>query len=122
MRNLTRAVVILLTVALAACHAAPIAYKGQAVPGTGGTISGVVRSAAGASLEGRRVTAIDTRTSARFEGMTGANGGYTIQVPPGMYRIELTLLTGERITTQPAPTEINVGDLDAQRDFVVGGR
>ena len=122
MRNLTRAVMILLTVALAACHAAPIAYKGQAVPGTGGTISGVVRSAAGSSLEGRRVAAIDTRTSARFEGTTGANGGYTIQVPPGMYRIELALMAGERITTQPSPTEISVGDLDAQRDFVVGGR
>ena len=122
MRNLTRAVMMLLTVALAACHAAPIAYKGQAVPGTGGTISGVVRSAAGSSLEGRRVTAIDTRTSARFEGTTGANGGYTIQVPPGMYRIELTLMQGETITRQPDPTEINVGDLDAQRDFVVGGR
>jgi hypothetical protein len=113
---------MMLTVALAACHAAPIAYKGQTVPGTGGTISGVVRSAAGSSLEGRRVTAIDTRTSARFEGTTGANGGYTIQVPPGMYRIELALMAGERITTQPSPTEINVGDLDAQRDFVVGGR
>ena len=122
MRNLTWGAAILLVTLLAACHAAPIAYKGQAVPGVGGTISGVVRSAAGTSLAGRKVTAIDTNTSARFEGTTAANGGYTIQVPAGMYRIELQLMPGEVITTQPPPTRIDVGDLDAQRDFVVGGR
>ena len=122
MRSLRWAAAMLLATFFAACHAAPIAYKGQAVPGVGGTISGVVRSAAGTSLEGRKVIAIDTSTSARFEGTTAANGGYTIQVPAGMYRIELELMAGERITTQPSPTRIDVGDLDAQRDFVVGGR
>ena len=122
MRNLTWVATVMLAALVAACHAAPIAYRGQAVPGVGGTISGVVRSAAGTSLEGRKVIAIDTSTLARFEGTTAANGGYTIQVPAGMYRLELVLMPGEAITTQPSPTRIDVGDLDAQRDFIVGGR
>jgi hypothetical protein len=32
------------------------------------------------------------------------------------------LMSGESVATQPEPTQINVGDLDGQRDFVVTAR
>jgi len=74
---------------------------------------------AGTSLTGRKVIAIDTNTSARFEGTTAANGGYTIQVPEGTYHIELELRPGEVIEKRPADTQVNRSDLDTGRDFVV---
>lgn len=86
-----------------------------------GTIAGTVTSDAKTPLEGRRVTAIDTTSGARFDVTTGTNGGYTIQVPDGTYRLEVEVRAGERVIRQPAETRINRSDLDAQRDFVIGG-
>ena len=87
--------------------------------GAGGTIAGVVRDAGKSPLSGRRVTAIDQASGAKFEASTGVNGGYTVKVPAGTYRLEVELRAGEVAQTQPAPTEVNVGDLDPDRDFVV---
>lgn len=94
---------------------------GATVPdGAGGTIAGLVSASDGTSpLSARTVTAINTGTGARFEASTAANGGYTIKVPPGSYRLELELRGGEVVRTQPGVTEVNVGDLDANRNFVV---
>jgi hypothetical protein len=33
--------------------------------------------------------------------------------------LEVELRGGDVIATQPAPTDVNVGDLDAQLDFVI---
>jgi hypothetical protein len=122
MRVFNVAAAVLLAAFTIACHAQPIANTNAPIAGTGGTIAGVVRSEGGASLAARKVTAVNTMTGARFEATTGANGGYTIKVPPGTYRLECDLMQGEVVSTQPPPTDVNVGDLDAQRDFVVGGR
>ena len=89
-------------------------------PGVGGTIAGVVKADDGSTvLSARKVTAINVETGARFEGSTAINGGYTIQVPKGTYRLELELRPGESVKEGPVSTDINVGDLDARRDFVV---
>lgn len=89
-------------------------------PGVGGTIAGVVTTAQGSTaIVSRTVTAINTKTGARFEASTASNGGYTIQVPKGEYRLEVELRPGETLNAQPGSTDINVGDLDARRDFVV---
>jgi hypothetical protein len=90
--------------------------------GAGGTIAGTVRTAAAAPLSARRIVAIDTATGQRFEVSTAANGGYTIQVPAGTYRLEVELRSGEAVSTQPEVTEVNVGDLDPDRDFVLTAR
>ena len=50
---------------------------------------------------------------------TGTDGGYTIQVPEGTYRLEVQLRQGERVTKQPAETKVNKSDLDPHRDFVI---
>ena len=99
----------------------PIA--GAVVPeGTGGTIAGIVRADGDVPLSARRVTAVHTGSGQRFEASTAANGGYTIKVPAGTYRLEVELRSGEVVRTQPDTTDVNVGDLDADRDFVVGVR
>jgi hypothetical protein len=105
--------------ATSACHPGPI------VGGTditvGGTIAGIVSTEAKAAVPGRKVTAVDTVNGGRYEATTGTNGGFTIKVPQGTYRLELEIREGERITKQPTETRINRSDLDPQRDFVVTG-
>jgi len=97
----------------------PIA--GGTVPdGVGGTIAGLVTANDGKSpVSARKVTAINTGTGARFDVSTAANGGYTIKVPAGTYRLEIELRGGEVVSKQPETTDVNVGDLDADRNFVV---
>jgi uncharacterized protein YfaS (alpha-2-macroglobulin family) len=67
----------------------------------------------------RKVTVIETTTGSRYDATTAANGGYTIQVPEGTYRIEVELRAGEVLTKQPDPTLVTNGDLDTGRDFVI---
>jgi hypothetical protein len=102
-----------------ACHPGPVVDTGAKPAGVGGTIAGIVSSDTNAALEGRKVTVIDTAGGKRYEATTGANGGYTIKVPEGTYRLEVELKQGERVSKQPSETKINKGDLDAQRNFVI---
>ena len=102
-----------------ACHPGPVVDTGAKPPDVGGTIAGIVSSDTNAALEGRKVTAIDTAGGQRYEATTGVNGGYTIKVPAGTYRLEVELKQGDRVSKQPSETKIDKGDLDAQRNFVV---
>src|SRR6267142_4781585 len=110
---------VLLTGGCAARHGRPI-LGGSTTPERSGTISGIVRNSMDTPLSGRRVSAIDMATEAHYDATTGANGGYTIKVPAGKYRLEVELRGGEVIATQPRQTDVNIGDLDAQLDFVIG--
>ena len=86
----------------------------------GGTIAGIVKTAdSSVAVPGRKVTAIETKTGERHETTTAANGGYTIQVPKGTYRIEIELRPGETLAKQPEETHVGNGDLDTTRDFVI---
>src|SRR6266542_1302554 len=102
-----------------ACHHGRLMNAGdkQAV---GGTIAGSVTTTdRNVPLAGRKVTAVDTDNGMRFDATTGVNGGYTIQVPRGRYRLEVELREGETIAKRPAATRITNSDLDARRDFEV---
>ena len=112
----------LLLVALlgVACHPGPVIGGGPSAP-TPGTIAGVVTMEGNAPVIGRRVSAVDTSSGSKFEATTGANGGYTIKVPEGTYRLELELRPGEKVTKQPEDTRVNRSDLDPSRDFVISG-
>ena len=120
-RSAPRAAALVLVVAfLAACHPGPIVDTGAKPPDVGGTIAGTVRADGGAvSLAGRKVTVINESTGARFDTTTATNGGYTIKVPAGTYRIEVEVHDGEAIATRPDPTKVNVGDLDPDRNFLL---
>jgi hypothetical protein len=125
MRNLP--LVLALTVGFsAACHPGPVIdTKPQA--SVGGTIAGIVTTSdSTVAVPGRKVTAIEVANGSRYDATTATNGGYTIKVPEGTYRIEIELRAGEALAKQPDQTKINNGDLDPGRDFVItirpGGR
>ena len=118
----TTATVLVLALSSAcveARHGRPI-VGGSVVPNPTGTISGMVTNSAGTPLEGRRVSAIDLTTEQHYDATTAKNGGYTIKVPPGRYRMEVELRGGDQLAQQPEQTNVNVGDVDAQLNFVVG--
>jgi len=102
-----------------ACHPGPVVDTGPNTSAAGGTIAGIVSTSSNAAVPGRKVTAIATAGGKRVEATTGVNGGYTIQVPAGTYRLEVELKPGEKVAKQPGETKIGKGDLDAQRHFVI---
>jgi hypothetical protein len=121
MLKLHHAAVLILAVALSACNAAhgPVLDKGSKPTNVKGTISGIVRTSAGTPLEGRKVTAVNLTTGEKFDATTAVNGGYTVQVTSGKYRLEVEVHEGERVSEQPAETSITPSDLDGRRNFVI---
>ena len=102
------------------CHPSRPVLDAGPKPDVGGSISGTVTANDGATALGaRKVSAINTATGARFDVSTTTTGGYTVRVPKGTYRLEVELRSGEALATQPDPTEVDAGDLDAGRNFVV---
>jgi hypothetical protein len=103
-----------------ACHPGPIIDTGPQPPPPGGTISGIVRASAGSMpLSGRKVTVTNVTTGRRYEVSTATNGGYTVKVEEGTYRLEVELRANETLASAPRDTEVNRGDLDSDRDFSV---
>jgi hypothetical protein len=102
-----------------ACHPGPVIGTNNQ-PSVGGTIAGVVTTSdRSVAVPGRKVTAVNVASGSRYDATTGANGGYTIKVPEGTYRLEIELKSGETVAKQPDQTKINNGDLDPQRNFVI---
>jgi hypothetical protein len=114
--RLINAMLLLSVLAVAACHPGPVVTPKEAV---GGTIAGIVLTAGNAAVPDRKVTAINVTTGARHDATTGANGGYTIKVPEGTYRLEVELRAGESVVKQPGETRVNKSDLDPRRDFTI---
>jgi len=101
-----------------ACHPGPVLNRSE--QRVGGTIAGVVSATGGVTgLSGRKVTAVDIASGARYDTTTSTTGGYTIKVPEGTYRIELEIRAGEQLAKQPDETHVNNGDLDPARNFEV---
>jgi hypothetical protein len=100
-----------------ACHPGP-KIGGHKLP-VGGTISGIVSTEGNAPMQGRKVTAVNTATGNRYVATTAADGGYTMQVPEGNYRLEIQLQPGEKIVKEPGETKIDKSDLDSGRNFVI---
>ena len=83
-----RWILLVSTLVAAACHPGPVVNAGAKQPSVGGTIAGVVSTPDPAvAVPGRKVTAVETTKGSRYDTTTAANGGYTIQVPEGTYRI-----------------------------------
>jgi hypothetical protein len=102
------------------CHPGPVIGGSPNGP-AGGTIAGIVTMEGNAPVVGRRVSAVEIASGAKFEATTAANGGYTIKVPEGTYRLELEVRPGEKVTRQPDDTQVNRSDMDSGRDFVIAG-
>ena len=112
-----RLVLLIGALVAAACHPGPIINTGG--NDVGGTIAGIVSTDGRVALPARRVTVVNTTTGEKFEATTGTNGGYTIKVPQGTYRLEVELHEGEKLAKQPGETRVQKSDLDPQRDFVI---
>ena len=103
----------------AGCYHSPLTSAG-AKQSVGGTIAGIVTATdRSVPLAGRKVTAVEIGNGMRYDATTGVDGGYTIQVPRGSYRLEVELHEGEAVAKQPNQTRITNSDLDPHRDFVI---
>ena len=112
-----RLVLLIGALSAAACHPGPIINTGGNT--VGGTIAGIVSTDWKVALPTRKVTAVNVTTGEKFETSTGTNGGYTIKVPQGTYRLEVEVREGEKVTKQPGETKVQSSDLDPQRHFVI---
>ena len=110
---------LLAALMLSGCHGQPVVDTTPKAS-VGGTIAGIVSSDANAALANRKVTATERRDGNQgTDAMTATNGGYTIKVPEGTYKLEVELHEGEAVAKQPDQTHINNSDLDPHRDFVI---
>ena len=115
------ATLVLLVSGCVACHPGPVFHPDALA--VGGTIAGIVTAGGtSAPVVTRTVTAVGVDTGARYDATTGPNGGYTIKVPSGRYRLEVELRAGEVVEKGPKETTIRNGDLDAKRNFVLNVR
>jgi hypothetical protein len=122
MRKVLRSsfVLVVLITATACSLNKPVAGTGDRSTATSGTLAGLVSTDDGkTALSGRKVTATNTATNARFDATTATDGGYTLKVPAGHYAIDVELRAGERLAKRPDPTDVGAGDLDSGRDFVI---
>ena len=121
MRRLGTVFAVFVLLAGAACHTNRPLWS--ATPGdktARGTIAGILRTAGGDVLPGRRVNAIQVGTSEKYSAVTNVTGGFSIPVPPGKYRLEPELREGEKVLREPGVVNINKSDLDANLEIVVG--
>lgn len=118
--TLTVAAIALVAAVIACAPRGPVVDTGARPVGVGGTIAGSVRASGEvAPLSGRKVTATNEATGSKYETSTSADGGYTLKVPSGTYRLDVELRPGEAFATRPDVTDVGVGDIDSARDFVV---
>jgi hypothetical protein len=47
------------------------------------------------------------------------NGGFTIELPKGKYRLQLQLRDGETLLKRPDVVDLGRGDIDSHIEFVV---
>lgn len=122
MRQVLPSVVVLFALSVfSACSLnKPVPGTGERSTATDGTLAGLVSTDGGKTgVSGRKVTATNTVTNARFDTTSATDGGYTLRLPAGRYAIDVELRTGERLDKRPEPTDVGAGDLDAGRDFVI---
>lgn len=105
----------------AGCRTAGPLVGGDREPANG-TISGSVAGPDGvAPVRDRLVEAVEVETGDRYPTTTSSTGGYTIELPPGRYRLEVDLADGEELASGPGVVEVGEGQLVTGVDFVLGG-
>jgi hypothetical protein len=99
----------------------PVIDLGPKPPAARGTITGLVHGPGDAALSGRIVDIVNVATGEKHTATTVANGGFTIELPKGKYRLSLQLRDGESLTKQPDIVNLDRGDIDSHIEFVVMG-
>jgi carboxypeptidase family protein len=114
--------VIVGTIALlSGCRrAAPATLERAHGPEPKGRVSGIVHGPQGADpFDGRPVEVVNMATGARQRTMTTSGGRFAFRLPPGKYRVELSLRPGESILRQPELISVGPSDVEARAEFVV---
>lgn len=125
LRHLACAVALLIMISgvagVTACRrGVPVLDPGDKPPTMDGTISGRVMTENDTSrLVGRRVEVLNLATGDRRAVSTSNDGGFTIKVPPGKYRLQVELRPGESVIKGPDTIDINRGDIDNDVEIVV---
>jgi carboxypeptidase family protein len=98
----------------------PVIDLGPKPPAAKGTITGIVRASEGTvPVTGRTVEVVNVATGEKHTVQTVANGGFTIELPAGKYRLALPLRDGETLVKQPGIVELGRGDIDSHIEFVL---
>jgi carboxypeptidase family protein len=85
-----------------------------------GTITGSVRGPEGTSpIAGRTIEVTNVTTGERQTVQTSSTGGFTIELPPGKYRLALALREGETIVKHPDVVTLDRGEIDSHVEFVI---
>jgi hypothetical protein len=114
------AILVALAAVTACRRGSPVLDPSSRNPNADATISGWVRGPERtAPVEGRVVHAVNVDTGALIRTATNEAGSFTFKVEPGRYRIEVTLLPGERIAEQPDVLDVNPGDLAVNANFLL---
>jgi hypothetical protein len=105
-----------------ACHpVAPVVDLGSKPPAAKGTLTGIVRGPEGTSaVSGRTVEIVNVASGEKHTAQTAGNGGFTIELPKGKYRLALPLHDGETLVKQPGIVDLDKGDIDSHIEFVLG--
>jgi hypothetical protein len=107
---------------LAACRQGVAAVDlGPRPPAARGTVTGLVHGPGDSAMPGRTVELVNMATGEKHAATTASNGGFTIELPHGRYRLELQLHDGERIVKRPDAVDLDRGDIDSHIEFVVSG-
>lgn len=88
-------------------------------PSSYGTITGRVHGPAEAPLSGRTVEFVNVATGEKRTATTVGNGGFSIDVPKGRYRLELPLHDGETLRHRPDLVDLDRGDANSRIEFDV---
>jgi len=121
MRRLIVLWLALLTLLLAACRtAAPPGLEPSKPPRAtlAGRVTGPLNSG---PVAGRQVVAVEVTSGARYATKTHVSGGFTLFLPPGRYRLDVTLAWAERVIEAPELLELEPGGFVRDADVVLGG-
>jgi hypothetical protein len=99
----------------------PVIDLGPKPPDARGTITGLVHGPGDSALAGRVVEIVNVVTGDKHTATTVANGGFTIELPKGKYRLSLQLHDGETLVKRPDVVDLDRGDIDSHIEFVVSG-
>jgi hypothetical protein len=97
----------------------PAVDLGPKPPAARGTLTGLVHGPNDVALSGRTVEVVNIASGEKFTTQTVTNGGFTIELPKGKYRLDLQLRDGETLVRRPGVVDLDRGDIDSHIEFVV---
>src|SRR3982750_969044 len=101
-------------------RALPVVDTAQPPHAAHATIPGTARGPEGTSpVPGRTVEIVNVTTGERHTATTSSNGGFTIALPAGEYRLDIPLRAGEMLIKRPDVVNLDRGDIDSHVEFVM---